>query len=428
MAHDGQVLMNDNRIDFIGCYRPDNVTDVCRFINQFALAKPDRIYLNFGQCTTAFPNSILPLIALCSLQRRIGYDYYALLPKAADLKQRFLDYNWAYYLSPNHYKMSDDYSVPHLAVKHYGTNDEHESILQQILNLVLRTVQTPRSAIASLEWSLSEVMDNVLNHSQSQVGGFVQVAVFPNTKKLAFTVADAGRGILESLREAIPALNSDRVAIEHAVRGGVTRNKDFGQGNGLSGSLALATETSGWFRIRSGETEIVWMPPDSEPQYFDTNTEGSFHGTIVDVQLPYDAAVDVGAILTAASNTPSYSPVSYSPTDLIETRHLTEDGNAVILRMREETTGFGSRFTGQQMRIKAQNLLRAEEHLPLLIDWEGVQVIASSYADEFIGKLFVEIGPVGFMTRIRLLNLAPIVQTLIDKAIVQRTQQASGRR
>ena len=136
--------------------------------------------------------------------------------------------------------------------------------------------------------------------------------------------------------------------------------------------------------------------------------------------------MDVGAILSATSKFPTYSPVSYSPVDCIETQYLAEDGNAVTLRMREETTGFGSRFTGQQMRTKAMNLLQAEKHLPLVIDWEGVPIIASSYADEFIGKLFVELGPIGFMTRVRLINLAPVLQTLVNKAIVQRTQQISG--
>jgi hypothetical protein len=271
-------------------------------------------------------------------------------------------------------------------------------------------------------------MDNVLNHANSPVGGFVQLAIFPPTKKIAFTVSDAGRGIRESLQEGIPNLYSDRVAIEQAVRSGVTRNSDVGQGNGLSGSLALATATGGWFRIRSGQAEIVWKPPDPDPQYLETSSGERYYGTTVDVQLPYEADVDVGAILTSASRFPNYSPAPYVLTDHIELRHLSADGKSIVLRMREETTGFGSRHTGEQMRMKTLNLLRAEQQLPLHIDWEGVQVIASSYADEFIGKLFIELGPVGFNARVRLLNLGSLVQSLIDKAIMQRMQQFSRKR
>ena len=426
MSRESQISQSHATITFEGRYRPEQVAEVCRCITKYLIAKPERVLLDFGPCTEAFPNSMLPLVAICSRLRAIGYDFYAFLPKVPEVKRRFMDTNWAHYLSPNVYKLADDFSEPHLAVKHYRTNEEHYAILQRILDLVMRTVNVPRSALTSLEWSLSEIMDNVLVHSESPVGGFVQLAIFPPTKKLAFTVADAGRGILESLREGIPALRSDRIAIEEAVRSGVTRNKDIGQGNGLSGSLALATRTGGRFRIRSGQTEIVWAPPGPDIQHNDAGPDECYHGTVVDVQLPYGIEVDVGAILTAASKSPLYTPTSYSPTDVIETRHMAEDGKALILRMEKETTGFGSRLTGTQMRAKAQNLLQAERHLPLVIDWDGVQIIASSYADEFLGKLFVELGPVEFMARTRLLNMVPLVQTLINRAILQRAHQSAG--
>jgi anti-sigma regulatory factor (Ser/Thr protein kinase) len=233
MSREGKITQSHATITFEGRYGPENVAEVCRCINNYLIAKPDRVLLDFGPCAEAFPNSMLPLVAICSRLRGLGYDFYAFLPKAPEAKRRFIDTNWAHYLSPNAYKMADDFSEPHLAVKHYQTNEEHYVILQRILDLVMRTVKVPRSALMSLDWSLSEIMDNVLVHSESPVGGFVQLAIFPTAKKLAFTVADAGRGILESLREGIPALRSDRVAIEEAVRGGVTRNKDIGQGNGL---------------------------------------------------------------------------------------------------------------------------------------------------------------------------------------------------
>jgi len=37
-----------------------------------------------------------------------------------------------------------------------------------------------------------------------------------------------------------------------------------------------------------------------------------------------------------------------------------------------------------------------------VLDWEGVPSISSTFADEFVGRLFVEIGPTGFIDRVRL--------------------------
>ena len=77
-----------------------------------------------------------------------------------------------------------------------------------------------------------------------------------------------------------------------------------------------------------------------------------------------------------------------------------------------------------QIRIKCVNLLNAEPHLPLVIDWTGVPLISSSFADEALGKLFVQLGPTGFSARIRNVGMEPLVRQLIDKAIMQRMAQS----
>lgn len=426
MSRDGHINAGNGTIRFIGGYRPEDIRQVCKFFNELLIAKPKEVVFNFQECTDAFPNSMLPAITMASKLRDLNYSVYAFLPKNPYLSERFHKTNWAHYLSPTQYPLTDDISEPHLAVHRYSSSDEHYKILRGIIDLIWRTIVTPQSSVTALEWVLSELMDNVLNHSDSTVGGFAQLAVFEKTKKLAFCVSDAGKGILSSLQEAYPQLKSDRVAIQEAVRSGVTRNKDAGQGNGLSGSLSLATRTGGWFRVVSGRSEVAWL--STMPQNTDFAEDEVFYGTVIDIQLPYGQEIDVGSILTEASHSPNYSPVKYSPTSLFETRHLSEDGASIVLKMADETIGFGTRPTGGQMRLKALNFLRTAPELPLVIDWAHIPIVASSYADEFLGKLFVELGPVGFNSRIRLINLDPVVQTLINRAIMQRTLQVmSGR-
>jgi hypothetical protein len=75
------------------------------------------------------------------------------------------------------------------------------------------------------------------------------------------------------------------------------------------------------------------------------------------------------------------------------------------------------------MRTKASYLINNCSDMRLVISWKNVPVIASSYADEFIGKLFVELGPVAFNSRVRLVNMMPVVQDLINRAIMQRIGQ-----
>lgn len=48
--------------------------------------------------------------------------------------------------------------------------------------------------------------------------------------------------------------------------------------------------------------------------------------------------------------------------------------------------------------------------------------MSSSFADEVFGKIFLDLGPMRFMQTIRLVNVSPTVQALIDRAITQRMQ------
>ena len=104
----------------------------------------------------------------------------------------------------------------------------------------------------------------------------------------------------------------------------------------------------------------------------------------------------------------------------------TETGDAVILKMRDESTGFGSRAAGRQLRRKCVNLLNAESKKPLLLDWTGVSMVSSGFADELVGKLFVKLGPLAFSARVRNLGMDAVVGDLVDKAILQRAGQVAN--
>jgi hypothetical protein len=56
-----------------------------------------------------------------------------------------------------------------------------------------------------------------------------------------------------------------------------------------------------------------------------------------------------------------------------------------------------------------------------VIDFADVPLVSSSFADEVLGKLFVELGPLTFMQRFEMRNVQTTVKQLVDKAIAQRT-------
>ena len=112
----------------------------------------------------------------------------------------------------------------------------------------------------------------------------------------------------------------------------------------------------------------------------------------------------------------------------METLNETEAGDATMLRLRDECTGFGSRLAGRELRTKCLNLLNAEATKPLVLDWTGVALVSSSFADELVGKLFVALGPLAFSAGVRNIGMGTTVRGLVDMAIMQRAAQvANGR-
>ena len=104
---------------------------------------------------------------------------------------------------------------------------------------------------------------------------------------------------------------------------------------------------------------------------------------------------------------------------------MTVAPDAVVLKLRDESTGFGSRPAGRQLRTKCVNLLNAEPTKPLVLDWTGVPLVSSSFADELVGKLFASLGPLAFSVRVRNRGMDATVRGLVDKAILQRAAQVA---
>ena len=285
----------------------------------------------------------------------------------------------------------------------------------------MRSMTLDRRVIAGLEWSINEITDNVLNHADCEEGGILQVSTFGERKKVAFGVADSGKGILSSLREGHPRLRTDAQAIDEAMKAGITRDPDAGQGNGIAGTLRIATMSKGSFEITSGLAQIQVHTGDGRPDshVYQRKERQRFQGTFVYAELGLGTQFRLSEAL-------GFGGEPHEPVDIIELLYETEAGDAVVLKLRDESTGFGSRPAGRQLRTKCLNLLNAEPAKPLLLDWTGVPLVSSSFADELVGKLFAFLGPLAFSARVRNVGMDATVRGLVDKAIMQRVAQVAN--
>lgn len=262
-----------------------------------------------------------------------------------------------------------------------------------------------------MEWCLNEVMDNVIQHSEA-TSGFVMGQVHSHNKHIAFCVADAGRGIFESLRTSSdywPKEPADALTL--ALKEGVTRDKEVGQGNGLWGLHEVVQKTSGKLTLSSsGNSLVVTQDSKIEIKQFPwLNSRRG--GTVVDFQLDYSKPISLKDVL--GGHEPESTKI-FNATD--------EKGELIIYKLIDQKSGFGTRKSGERIRNEIINLV-GESNKPVELDFKGVGVVSSSFADELVGKLYITFGPLKFSQVVHLNNMNDEIIVLINRAMEQRIRQ-----
>ncbi len=390
-------------------------------INHFASAinewksrnKYSPLTIDFSDTRQPYSNGMLAIIAVITKLKNEGYNVRIRLPNDKNVRDLFVRTNWAYYLNPEFGKSTLGYDR-HLHTRRFHDDNDVATITNDFMDVVLRSMRVPKDIISALEWSMYEICDNVINHSDSNLGGFVEAVTYSRERRISFTVADAGRGILNSLKEGFPNLATNVQAIGEALKAGVTRNKDFGQGNGLAGSLRITTMSGGSLDITSGTGRIYCTSNHSNELESEKNKW--YNGTSVSGQIIMNESFSIGKAL-------EFKGIKYIPVNIIETKYESEYEDIIKVEMKNETTGVGTRKAGKPLRTKILNFIESKPGYIIIIDWAGIPVISSSFADEFVGKLYADLGRYRFNSIIRNINMEMLIQQLLDKAIAQRLRQ-----
>ena len=356
---------------------------------------------------------MLSICAQIAAYRKAGIYFTFIPPKDAKLLNLFKNTGWAYFIDPRMFEppIYRSYSS-RIPVTQYQSPKEQLDAVNKIVNVILGAIpEMQRSDFAAFEWAINEITDNVLVHSESPVGGFIQLSTFQkNKKQVQFVVADAGIGIPKTLKQGHPEIGSDTDALDRAIREGVTRDKTVGQGNGLFGSYQICSKSGGYFGVHSGHACLEF-----------SNRKGL---SIANENIPYDGTLVIATIDFSnpklLEEALSFGGKKYIPVDYVETNYEMSEDGLIHFILKVESDSFGSRVAGKPVRNKLANLLRMGGSQKIIIDLADIALISSSFADEAFGKLFLEVGAVSFMQKFEFINVMDTVRQLIDKAITQR--------
>lgn len=365
------------------------------------------ITLDFSSTKAAFEAGIVPILPILAQHRdKSKVKFNLILPADSRLATIFREFNWAHYIEPDRFDFQEGRSDTHCPAIRFSSAKEQFNSVDRILGLVLTASDVDRSVLKAMEWSLNEITDNVLNHAGKTAHGFIQATWFKNQRSIEFVVADGGIGIAQSLREP-----DHKLALERAVQEGVTRNKVTNQGNGLFGSYRIAANSHGNFNIFSGFATLVLGQDGS---FRIASSKVPFKGTVVRWTMRTDST-DVLNRALVFKGRPLDTALDYME------RVYESAGGSFTVSVKDKFKSLGSRTAGKAAFTYLKNILTNTDISGLTVDFAGVSVISSSFADEVFGKLFVELGPMVFMGRVRFIHANAEVLTIINRAIVQRS-------
>ncbi len=290
----------------------------------------------------------------------------------------------------------------------FHSSDDVHSLVNGFLASIRKSITVEEGVLQACEWGLNEIMDNVIQHS-SEDTGFIMGQVLKDSQILKISIFDYGQGIFQSLRNSQYRPRNASDAISLSVQEGVTRDKKIGQGNGMWGLYNIINLNDGTLQIISGKGGLNFVNRKKETE--------SYQNIIMLNQFKQSTAINFDIKLN--------NPVSmkeaiggYEPIDMF-IENLEDDFDRIVYKIFEQSSGTGTRQSGFRIKNELINIYKSAKK-PVIIDFQGVGIIASSFADELIGKLISELGLFQFQAAFPMKNMNPTVQAIVQRSVSQR--------
>jgi len=151
---------------------------------------------------------------------------------------------------------------------------------------------TTNKDLVPLSSNMDEVFNNIFDHSQSPVTGYVITQYYPKNNKISFAVCDFGIGIAKSIKNS--GINVDgkfdstedwKAILKSLERGFSVKSTPRNRGFGLNNILELTEDSNGFLRIISNKGIVYKHANDL---YRNGELGCNFNGTLIKVEVDLD--------------------------------------------------------------------------------------------------------------------------------------------
>jgi len=402
------IKQEGNELIFNNLANPRIVSDFIEILNKTLNSHNRHLILNFKNVEGAFPNVCVPLAGIIEniSSKGIDFEFYYLNDYLRNISIK----------EPLRVHKNKELAQKESLDKvwRFDSADDIYLLINAFVDELSKIITCEKGVLEGFEWSINEVLDNVLQHSNKSFG-YVMGQLHQKTKHFAFCVYDTGQGIYTSLLSSSVHKPKNPVdALKLAVKEGVTRDKKIGQGNGLWGLHQIVSENTGILNIISNSA--CYNLTNNEFKTFDRVAQLPYdNGCIVDFQIDYNKEISISKALGG------YEPVN------LRIESLEDDAGNIEIDLYNKESGVGTRKSGEKIRNELINIYK-QSNKTITLDFANINIISSSFADELIGKLVTEFGFYGFNNIFKLKNMNTNVQSIVQRSVAQRMMESFGRR
>lgn len=351
------------------------------------------------------PEVIAPITGIIDALKSSGFDCYI---EYNDNSLRSCGMHDPFTVARNEYELLS----PMYKVWKYSSPEEVYQIVTALVKFLNTKVVCATGVVEAFEWTVNEVMDNVIQHSQSDFGYIICTAT--NGAHISVAIYDNGIGILKSFQNSKYRFSSPTDAIMAAMQEETTSNPEVGQGNGLWGMSKLISNNKGSLSILSSNASVAI---DEHNNVYKRTRRVTINagkaitaGTLVDFQFLCNNKIIISEVFGA----------NYSMTNL-NLEELEDDKNRIHIKVKDFAFGYATRQAGERAKTMAINYVtQSDKKQQLIIDFEGVGIVASSFADEYLGKLVQHYGFVQFNNLFKIVNISESNMAIVNRSIMQR--------
>ena len=285
----------------------------------------------------------------------------------------------------------------------YFDETEAHVLTKALMALIQRCVDLGEGVQQSLNFCLYEILDNVFQHSKAGCG-YLMANLVSQESRLSLTIVDTGIGVYNSFRPSKyhPASHFDALTL--AIQEGITSTGDR-RGNGLFALQRTVQQNQGRLELRSGYGNLLIdvHGANGKDRLSKPVIDDEHHGLVVDwqIDLKHQVSLDEALSMTMVNE---------------QLEVFENDNGAHVVKISNHDAGTGSRRAAEELRHYIKNILSLGAGR-LVLDFDGVEVVSASFADEVIGKLVEELGPIAFFNRYSIVGTTRSIQGLLDRAM-----------